>query len=145
MSRKSRRRFVGYYFFPFFILGLTLQTDALTQSAEQKSESKTKATKKPLLRRILYLHAPWCNLCQRVKQEAYPKLKKAKWKIGPKATSHIQEFDTEKFPKLIDKYDLELLPTFILLVDGKEVSRRDGFLSAYKIAEFYHGRLKKEE
>ena len=143
-----RLHIFGYLLISFLILGTMFQESSIAQSAEQKSdssESKTKATEKPRRKRILYLHASWCTFCQRVKRESYPKLKKAKWKIGPKASNHIQEIDTDKFPKLIDKYDLELLPTFILIVDGKEVNRRDGYLSAYKISELYHGRLKKKK
>ena len=148
MREIVRLRIVGYLLVSFLILWPVFQQSSVAQSAEKKSESsesKTKVTEKPLRKRILYLHASWCTFCRRVKQEAYPKLKKAKWKIGTKATNHIQEIDTDKFPKLIDKYNLELLPTFILIVDGKEVNRRDGFLSAYKIAELYYGRLKKKE
>lgn len=113
-------------------------------SVKKEDTNAKKKAAKPLKRRILYFQAPWCYYCQEVKEDAYPKLKSVKWKIGMKETDHIQEIDTDKFPKLTEKFKIESLPTFVLIVDGKEVDRR-GILGAYEIAELYYGRLKKEE
>ena len=149
-----RFQLADYLLVSLLIIGLIFVHSSPAFSAEKESEgtakkveqpkNENKKSKKPRSKRILYLKASWCTFCQQVKREAFPQLKKVKWEIGTKDTNHIQEFDTDKYPKLIEKYKIELLPTFILIEKGKEVDRRYGPLSAYQIGEFYHRRLKKE-
>lgn len=102
-------------------------------------------SQKPRKRRILYFYASWCPYCRAVEEKAWPPLKKVKWRIGPKASNHIQEMNAEKSPSLIDKYKLELLPSFILIADGKEIARKNGYLTAGRIAEMYNDGLKEDE
>jgi len=47
--------------------------------------------------------------------------------------------DVDQHADLTDKYHVQSLPTLILIVDGKEVSR-SGSLNAYRIAEMFYNR-----
>ena len=149
-----RFRLADYLLVSLLIAGLVFVHSSSAFSAEKESgnvekkiaapEAEKRTSKKPRRRRILYFYASYCTFCQSIKQKEFPRLKSVKWKIGSKDTNHIQEMNAEKFPELIEKYKLELLPTFILFVKGKEVDRRYGPLTAHQIAEFYYRRLKKE-
>jgi len=91
-------------------------------------------------RRILFFTAKWCCACQKLKKSEFPELIETNWKIGLRETDHIQIIDGDKHPELIEKYDIEYLPTLVLEVDGKVIDKR-GYLDAHEIAEMYYGRL----
>ncbi|RZC44146.1 hypothetical protein C5167_037091 [Papaver somniferum] len=47
----------------------------------------------------------------------------------------LVKIDTEKYPKIADKYKIEALPTFIIFKDGKPCDRFEGALAADKLVE----------
>lgn len=88
---------------------------------------------------ILIFTASWCPACVQMKDAEFPALKKEKWEIGTGKSSHIRLVDVDQHQELSDKYGIESLPTLVLTIDGKEVSR-SGALSAYGIAEMFYNR-----
>lgn len=88
---------------------------------------------------ILVFTASWCPACVQMKNNEFPALRKKNWEIGENESSHIRLIDVDRHPGLTDKYHVQSLPTLILVVDGKEVSR-SGSLSAYRIAEMFYNR-----
>ncbi len=89
-------------------------------------------------RRVLVFKASWCGACQGLNYE-WPKLRAVKWQVGDSGTDHIQIVDVDARPDLMAKYGVQSLPTIVLIENGKEL-RRHGLLSAYNIAELFHGR-----
>jgi thiol-disulfide isomerase/thioredoxin len=88
---------------------------------------------------ILLFTASWCPACVQMKNNEFPSLKQKHWEIGSETSSHIRVIDVDQHQGLTDKYKVESLPTLILLIDGKEVSR-SGALKAYSIAEMFYNR-----
>ena len=90
-------------------------------------------------RRILFFTAPWCAACEHLKREDFPLMQQQRWQIGPEATNHVQEIDVDENPELADLYQIESLPTFILLVNGEEKARY-GYLTGSQIAWLWLGK-----
>ncbi|MBN73618.1 MULTISPECIES: thioredoxin family protein [Gimesia] len=88
---------------------------------------------------ILLFTASWCPACVQMKNNEFPALRDKNWEIGESQSSHIRVIDVDQHPGLTDKYNVQSLPTLILVVDGKEVSR-SGSLNAYSIAEMFYNR-----
>ncbi len=88
---------------------------------------------------ILLFTASWCPACVQMKNNEFPALRDKNWEIGEGESSHIRVIDVDQHPGLTDKYNVQSLPTLILVVDGKEVSR-SGSLNAYSIAEMFYNR-----
>lgn len=88
---------------------------------------------------ILLFTASWCPACVQMKDNEFPALKEKKWDIGSGESSHIRIIDVDQHQELSNKYKVESLPTLILLIDGKEVSRT-GANNAYGIAEMFYNR-----
>ena len=78
--------------------------------------------------------------CVQMKNKEFPALKRQNWEISESESSHIRIIDVDQHAALTQKFNVQSLPTLILMVDGKEVSR-SGSLNAYSIAEmFYNGK-----
>ena len=88
---------------------------------------------------ILLFTASWCPACVQMKNNEFPAQRDKNWEIGESQSSHIRVIDVDQHPGLTDKYNVQSLPTLILVVDGKEVSR-SGSLNAYSIAEMFYNR-----
>ncbi|WP_339729188.1 thioredoxin family protein [uncultured Gimesia sp.] len=88
---------------------------------------------------ILLFTASWCPACVQLKDNEFPALKAKNWEIGAKKSSHIRVVDVDQHQGLSDKYNVQSLPTLVLIIDGKEVNR-SGALNAYSIAEMFYNR-----
>lgn len=88
---------------------------------------------------ILLFTASWCPACVQMKTNEFPALKEKNWDIGSDKSNHIRVIDVDQHQDLSDKYGVQSLPTLILVIDGKEVSR-SGALNAYSIAEMFYNR-----
>lgn len=88
---------------------------------------------------ILLFTASWCPACVQLKDNEFPALKEKNWDIGAHKASHIRVIDVDQHAGLTDKYNVQSLPTLILVIDGKEV-KRTGSISAYSIAEMFYNR-----
>ncbi|EDL56099.1 thioredoxin family protein [Gimesia maris] len=88
---------------------------------------------------LLLFTASWCPACVQMKNNEFPALRKQNWEISEAKSSHIRVIDVDQHADLTDKYNVQSLPTLILIVDGKEVSR-SGSLNAYRIAEMFYNR-----
>ncbi|KAJ0255529.1 Thioredoxin domain-containing protein [Hirschfeldia incana] len=81
---------------------------------------------KPLL---VDFYATWCGPCQLM----VPILNEVSETLKDKIA--VVKIDTEKYPKLANKYQVEALPTFILFKDGKLWDRFEGALPANQLVE----------
>ncbi|CAF2053614.1 unnamed protein product [Brassica oleracea var. botrytis] len=81
---------------------------------------------KPLL---VDFYATWCGPCQLM----VPILNEVSETLRDKIA--VVKIDTEKYPSLANKYQVEALPTFILFKDGKLWDRFEGALQANQLVE----------
>ncbi|CAH8254608.1 unnamed protein product [Arabidopsis lyrata] len=81
---------------------------------------------KPLL---VDFYATWCGPCQLM----VPILNEVSETLKDKIA--VVKIDTEKYPSLANKYQIEALPTFILFKDGKLWDRFEGALPANQLVE----------
>ena len=88
---------------------------------------------------ILLFTASWCPACVQLKNNEFPALKAKNWEIGTDKSNHIRVIDVDQHQGLSDKYNIQSLPTLVLVIDGKEV-KRSGSLNAYSIAEMFYNR-----
>lgn len=82
----------------------------------------------PVVRGVM-VSASWCGLCRTFKETEVPRLVKGGWKVGERATDHLQIVNDEATANA---------PVFIRLVDGKEVARHFGSMDALQVAEFIY-------
>lgn len=78
---------------------------------------------------LVDFYATWCGPCQFMA----PILNEVSAALIDKI--QVVKIDTEKYPKLADKYKIEGLPTFILFKDGEPHDRFEGALTANQLIE----------
>nr|ACJ83856.1 unknown [Medicago truncatula] len=74
-------------------------------------------------------YATWCGPCQFM----VPVLEEVSARLQDQI--QIVKIDTEKYPSIANKYNIEALPTFIIFKDGKPFDRFEGALTADKLIE----------
>lgn len=95
-------------------------------------------------RRAVFLTARWCQYCQSFKINYLPALRAAGVTYGYQETNQIQALDVDTNPWWGRKYlgndtNAWRLPTFIFLIDGKEVQRHTGLMDNAAIQRFLAG------
>jgi len=76
---------------------------------------------------LVNFHAKWCGPCQSLQKE----LGTVREELGEKL--RVFKVDTEKFPSLGSKYNIEGLPTVLLFIGGEPVHRIVGLETADEI------------
>lgn len=92
-----------------------------------------------VVRRILYFGTDWCVPCRKEHKVVFPKLVAAGWKIDETENSNIQLMPRADAQDVVSQYNLKNYPTFILLEDGKEIQRQEGFMDQWQIGTFMTG------
>ena len=90
-------------------------------------------------RQVYYFgHDQTCGFCVMTKRDVFPPLREMNppWKIGEEDTDFIKVIDWT--PELAEKYDVSILPVYILFVDGEEVARHVGYINHIKLSKFYY-------
>ncbi|GJR44681.1 thioredoxin-like protein SLR0233 [Tanacetum coccineum] len=87
---------------------------------------------------LVDFYATWCGPCQFMG----PILNEVSITMGD--TIQVVKIDTEKYPEIANKYNIEALPTFILFKDGKPFDRFEGALTAGQLIQRIEGTLKVE-
>lgn len=89
-------------------------------------------------KRFLYFTAKWCIPCKSMKP-SFRKLKRAGWTFGDE-TCHFQEIDVDENTDLQNQYNVDSIPTFVLIENGKEVKRLIGAQSHHTLANTFNGK-----
>ncbi|KAL6521657.1 hypothetical protein OROGR_018226 [Orobanche gracilis] len=74
-------------------------------------------------------YATWCGPCQLM----VPILDEISGKMIDKI--QVVKIDTEKYPSIASKYQIEALPTFVLFKDGKPYDRFEGAMGAKQLIQ----------
>ena len=69
----------------------------------------------------LVFGAEWCKPCREAKADYYEWMRKSGWKFGD--NYHVRFFDVDKHQVEMVHREIETLPTFVLIRDGKEIRR----------------------
>ena len=83
------------------------------------------------MRHILYFTAEWCNPCKRVRPIAE--------ELDRDNVIKFQFIDADDNTDLCRKFDINSIPTFILIEEGKEIRRINGAKTREQLEEFING------
>lgn len=72
---------------------------------------------------VMYTAPAWCNPCVEAEADFVPWLKKSGWRVGHAATDHVRLIDIDCEVEAAKAAEINGVPTFVLLVDGKEKRR----------------------
>ncbi|MBA0746085.1 hypothetical protein Gogos_008628 [Gossypium gossypioides] len=78
---------------------------------------------------LVDFYATWCGPCQFM----VPVLNEVSATLKDKI--QVVKIDTEKYPSIADKYNIQGLPTFIIFKDGKLLDRFEGALGADQLIQ----------
>lgn len=102
---------------------------------------------KPLSKRvIMFTDSKHCTPCKKFKNQTVPALIKAKWTFGDDASNLIQVFDASnnKDPKAFEdnfhKYEMENVPSFVLIENDKVIKKVEGFMTPKEFTDFFYGK-----
>ena len=79
---------------------------------------------------LVDFYATWCGPCQMMT----PILEQ----VGANLRDRLQvvKIDTEKYPNLAAKYQIEALPTLVLFKNGQPVERIEGVVQAQQLIQY---------
>lgn len=105
-------------------------------------ELSTSIVEKPLpsgKRRILFFTAKGCNPCLVLKEKSFKWLSDSDWVISEFERSHIQIVDWDSNPDLVNKYQINRVPTLVLIDDNVELRRVVGPSNRHAFVNLYNG------
>ncbi|XP_057774077.1 thioredoxin Y2, chloroplastic-like [Salvia miltiorrhiza] len=108
---------------------LRRRTLALVASKNQTFSSFDELLEKSNKPVLVDFYATWCGPCQFM----VPVLEQVSASLIDKI--QVVKIDTEKYPAIADKYQIQALPTFILFKDGKPFDRFEGAMGADQLIE----------
>lgn len=77
---------------------------------------------KPRVQWVVY-GATWCSPCSQAKADYEPWFRRSGWRVGPAETDHIRTIDIDRNADAADAAEIQTVPTFVLIVEGREVRR----------------------
>ena len=92
-------------------------------------------------RYIVYVGATWCGPCQQTKRDTFPAMVKSGWKIGSEVDSHVRVLDYDADD--VSRYQISVVPTWILMDGGREISRATGFMDPVQVDRFYRTQIQR--
>ena len=78
---------------------------------------------------LVDFYATWCGPCQMMA----PILEQVNQQI--KGKLRIVKIDTDRYPQLASRYNIEALPTLVLFKNGKPVGRIEGVIQPQQLEE----------
>ena len=85
------------------------------------------------MRKLIYFHASWCGPCKVYNREFIVPLEQL---VG---TEYIERIDAWKEPYEAKKYDVDRLPTIVLLNGNAVYMNRTGAIDIDKVAKWLRG------
>ncbi len=116
----------------FFILScVALHCVQVTTKRKPRRRSKSQVHKSSVAApsaQFLFFYTPWCPHCE----SAQPEIEKVK---ARHPSIEFLDVDVEKDPAMASFYQIKSVPTFVALMNGKEVDRRQGFVNASQLEQ----------
>lgn len=78
-----------------------------------------------------------CVICEGAKADFRQWLERSKWEVSPSPMAHVRLVDAELEADLASQFAVKEFPTFVLLVDGKEVKRYLGYPGRDRLVNEY--------
>ncbi len=100
-----------------------------------KTKGDPPEVKTPQKQIFLVTSPTWCMPCVQIDYYTKPALVDGKWSFGENGQIVELSGDDET---ILDKYGVDRVPTWILMVDGKEVDKYKGFLNDWGVLHFYN-------
>lgn len=85
------------------------------------------------MRRLLFFHAPWCPPCRFYEKQFMEPLEML---VGK---NKIRRINAQNAPFTAERYEVERLPTVILLDGDTEYMRRTGAINVNEVANWLKG------
>lgn len=92
--------------------------------SEDPVEEETEPEAPPPERYLLIFTAEWCGPCKQLKSRSIPGLVSKGLTVAPDGDIRYVDFDRN--PELVSQFQVTLLPTIILMIDGQEQGRLVG-------------------
>lgn len=78
-----------------------------------------------------------CIPCEEAKKDFIDWMKKSKWVCDDSENAHVRIVDVDKWPEIDKQFEPEAFPEFVLVQDGREIARHQGYPGRQKlITEF---------
>lgn len=77
---------------------------------------------------LVDFYADWCGPCKMMGTVLE--------NMGDKLPIPVIKVNTDKFPELSSKFGVMSIPTLIIMENGKEISKKIGFMSETELEEF---------
>lgn len=110
-------------------IGVALGAALMIKPKRRSASSAPKLSDGTPRAQILFFHTKWCPACQKAK----PELLNIAKRHPSIVFTHV---DIEKDPEMASRFSVSSIPTFVALVDGKEVDRREGFKDRTDLESF---------
>jgi|GEM_PF-3608473 len=75
----------------------------------------------------LMFTADWCPACQSARADFEPWLRRGGWRIDDSPAAHIRVIDGDRQPDLVREWNVSAFPTFLLMQNGRELYRQQGY------------------
>lgn len=85
------------------------------------------------MRKLIYFYASWCGPCKVYNREFMVPLEQL---VG---TEHIERIDAWEAPYKAKKYDVDRLPTIVLIDEDMVCMNRTGAIDINKVAKWLRG------
>lgn len=123
------------------VLMLCSAIPSTTYTFREHSVQRVEVKRQPVRKILIFSHKN-CGACPKYQMNGYTspelvELTKARWKVGHNGDVHVQIIRTDLDHTVATKYNVDMTPTYILVEDGKVLSRRVGRLSAKQITDLY--------
>lgn len=92
-------------------------------------------------RQVVLITSRGCVPCQRFATVQRPRMERAGWTFGDSGdrSTHFRVIDAELEAAAAAEFRAAVVPTFVLIVDGREAGRVTGYQTAETLNQFYRG------
>lgn len=130
---------------PFALAENRPEIAAITEPVGGEPEAFRLRTDPPRRRtQWLMFTAEWCVPCRTARSDFEPWLKRSGWIVSESQAAHIRLVDGERQPDLVQQQGIRAFPTFLLMQDGRELRRHEGYPGRTELVRQFQDAVKTE-